>query len=84
MRNINPYMVKKGYYISHLHFGELPGDGYKLLDSTIIRGPFKTLDRAKEVFDKDFGDFSSFPNCGEYGINGPEHEPNGYPTIWYT
>lgn len=79
MKNINPYMIKKGFYISEMHFGQLPGDGYKLLDSTVVRGPFKTAERAFEIFEKDYGKHTM-----EYGVHGPEHSPNGYPTIWYT
>ena len=82
MKNINPFLVKKGFYISEMYYGQLPGDGYKLLDSIVVRGPFKSAERAFEVFEKDYE--KQIMDYGtSFGVHGPEHSPNGYPTVWY-
>jgi hypothetical protein len=31
------------YYISELHMGDVPGDGFELIDSTDMFGPYKSL-----------------------------------------
>ena len=46
----NPYLCKSGFYITELNMGFLPNDGYKLISTTDLAGPFKTLQRAREVF----------------------------------
>tara|TARA_A200000159_G_C7228745_1_gene299290 strand:- start:73 stop:339 length:267 start_codon:yes stop_codon:yes gene_type:complete len=80
MRNVNPFLCKKGYYVTEQHFMDIPGDGYKMVDSTDIKGPFKTLKRAQQVFN------SMFTNEDwNIGIRGPEHDRDnkGWNTIWY-
>tara|TARA_B100000886_G_C20372344_1_gene470177 strand:- start:16 stop:288 length:273 start_codon:yes stop_codon:yes gene_type:complete len=76
---INPFLVKKGFYISSMYFGHIPGDGYELISTDVVRGPFKTAERAFEILEKDYADATPM----EYGVHGPEHRPNGYPTVWY-
>jgi len=80
MRERNPFLCKKGFYVTEMNFGDCPGDGYKLLSTTDLRGPFKTLKRAQEVF-------KSMITKEEwnFGIRGPEHsrENQSYKTIWY-
>ena len=49
---INPFLVKKGFYVSSMHWGDLPGDGFKLISSDVVAGPFKTAERAHEVMEK--------------------------------
>ena len=51
-RDINPFAIKKGFYITEMNMGYLPGDGYELISTSEIAGPFKTLDRAREIFKK--------------------------------
>ena len=51
-RDVNPFAIKKGFYITELNMGHVPGDGYELISTSEIAGPFKTLDRAREVFKK--------------------------------
>ena len=34
------------YYISELHMGNVPGDGYELIDSTDMFGPYKSLSKS--------------------------------------
>ena len=46
----NPFLCKSGFYITELHMDDVPGDGYELMSTTDLAGPFKTLDRAREVF----------------------------------
>ena len=41
----NPYLCKSGFYITELNMGFLPNDGYKLLSTSDLAGPFKTLER---------------------------------------
>jgi len=80
MKNLNPFLCKKGYYITEQHFGDIPGDGYKLIDTSDLRGPFKTLKRAQEIFSSMFT-----KEDWNFGIRGPEHDNDnkGYNTIWY-
>ena len=80
MRNVNPFLCKKGYYVTEQHFMDVPGDGYKMVSSTDLRGPFKTLETAREVFNSMFT-----IEDWNMGIRGPEHDTqnNGYKTIWY-
>ena len=51
---INPYLVKKGFYVSSMYWGDVPGDGFKLISSDVVAGPFKTAERAHEVMEKKF------------------------------
>ena len=44
---INPYLVKKGFYVSSMYWGDVPGDGFKLISSDVVAGPFKTAERNK-------------------------------------
>ena len=81
-RDVNPFAIKKGFYITELNMGMVPGDGYELISTSEIAGPFKTLDRAREVFKKIIcGDENR--NHWDFDICGPTHRPNGYPTPWY-
>ena len=45
--DINPYTVTEGFYIANMNYGDT-GDGYKLISSDTVEGPFETIDNAKE------------------------------------
>ena len=70
----NPFLCKSGFYITELHMGD---DG---LEMTVdLAGPFKTLDRAREVFkSKVIND--EFLNEWDFQIRGPEDKTG---SIWY-
>ena len=75
----NPYLCKSGFYITELYMGMIPGDGYKLISTTDLAGPFKTLKRAREVFKiKVIKD--KFLNEWDFQIRGPEDKTG---SIWY-
>ena len=46
----NPFLCKSGYYVTELNMGYVEGDGYELISTTDLAGPFKSLIRAREVF----------------------------------
>ena len=73
---INPYLVKKGFYVSSMHWGDIPGDGFELISSDVVAGPFKTAKRAHEVLENKFN-----TDPMEYAVHGPAKTPNG--DIWY-
>lgn len=81
-KDINPFTIKKGFYITELNMGYLPGDGYELISTSDVAGPFKSLDRAREIFKKIING-NKFRNEFDFGIVGPSHRPNGYETPWY-
>ena len=75
----NPYLCKSGFYITELNMGYVPGDGYELISTTDLAGPFKTLKRAREVFKiKVIKD--EFLNEWDFSIRGPEDKTG---SIWY-
>ena len=75
----NPYLCKSGYYVTELNMGFMPNDGYKLISTTDIAGPYKTLERAREVFkEKVIND--PYLNDYEFDIRGPEDSTG---SIWY-
>ena len=75
----NPYLCKSGFYITELNMGFMPNDGYKLISTTDIAGPYKTLERAREVFkEKVIND--PYLNDHEFDIRGPEDSTG---SIWY-
>ena len=75
----NPYLCKSGFYITELNMGYVPGDGYELISTTDLAGPFKTLQRAREVFKiKVIKD--EFLNEWDFSIRGPEDKTG---SIWY-
>ena len=75
----NPYLCKSGYYVTELHMGMVPGDGYELISTTDLAGPYKTLERAREVFKiKVIND--EFLNEWDFSIRGPEDKTG---SIWY-
>jgi hypothetical protein len=76
-KSVNPFTIKKGFYISELHFGY---DG--LESDSDLAGPFKTLDRARAVFKKIVNE-SNLRSDYNHSIKGPTHSPNGYETPWY-
>ena len=82
----NPWMIKKGFYITELNMGFVPGDGYELISDSDIAGPFKTLERARAIFKKIVTD-DAYRNKAQivqdYAIKGPTHSPDGYETPWY-
>ena len=88
MRNINPYLCKKGYYVTEMYMGMIPGDGYKLISTSDMRGPFKTLERAREIFKRVITNDKNL-NDWDFAIRGPEHKvedvsgTHNYETIWY-
>ena len=75
----NPYLCKSGFYITELNYGMMPNDGYKLISTTDLAGPFKTLERAREVFkEKVIND--PYLNDYEFDIRGPADTTG---SIWY-
>ena len=75
----NPYLCKSGYYVTEMYMGMVPGDGYKLISTTDLAGPYKTLERAREVFkEKVIND--EFLNEWDFSIRGPEDKTG---SIWY-
>ena len=57
------------YYVSELHMGDVPGDGYELIDYTDMFGPFKSLSKARKVFKEkickdDNSDYRKFLSLG--------------------
>jgi len=80
MRNINPYLCKSGYYVTEMIFGDVDLE-YKLESTTDLKGPFKTVERARQVYKKMFPkqDHSNW----NVGIRGPYHKRDRYKTIWY-
>ena len=86
MQNRNPYLCKKGFYITEQIWGYC-GEDYTLLDNVDKAGPFKTLDRAKEILNTEFLICKDHLYC----IRGPEFQPESrisgltFPrTIWYS
>ena len=75
----NPYLCKSGYYVTELNMGMVPGDGYELISTTDLAGPYKTLERAREVFkEKVIND--EFLNEWDFQIRGPADSTG---SIWY-
>ena len=75
----NPFLCKSGFYVTELNMGYVEGDGYELISTTDLAGPFKTLQRAREVFKiKVIKD--EFLNEWDFSIRGPEDKTG---SIWY-
>ncbi len=76
----NPFLCKSGFYITELNMGFVPGDGYELISTTDLAGPFKTLQRARQVFkDKVIND--PYLNDYEFDVRGPKDTTG---SIWYS
>ncbi len=75
----NPYLCKSGYYVTELNMGMMPEEGYKLISTTDLAGPFKTLERAREVF-KEKVIKDPFLNEWDFDIRGPADSTG---SIWY-
>ena len=75
----NPYLCKSGFYITELHMGDVPGDGYELMSTTDLAGPFKTLERAREVFKSKVTN-DQFLSDYNFEIRGPKDITG---SIWY-
>jgi len=75
----NPFLCKSGFYITELHMGDVPGDGYELMSTTDLAGPFKTLQRAREVFKSKVIE-DEFLNDWDFDIRGPKDITG---SIWY-
>ena len=75
----NPYLCKSGYYVTELNMGYVPGDGYELISTTDLAGPFKSLERARKVF-KEKVIKDEFLNEWDFSIRGPEDKTG---SIWY-
>ena len=76
----NPFLCKSGFYITELHMDDVPGDGYELTSTTDLAGPFKSLQRARQVFkDKVIND--PYLNDYEFDIRGPADTTG---SIWYS
>ena len=75
----NPYLCKSGFYITELNMGMMPEDGYKLISTTDLAGPFKTLERARGVFKSKVIE-DSFLNEWDFDIRGPKDITG---SIWY-
>ena len=75
----NPYLCKSGYYVTELNMGYVPGDGYELISTTDLAGPFKSLIRAREVF-KEKVIKDPYLNDWDFDIRGPADITG---SIWY-
>ena len=75
----NPYLCKSGYYVTELNMGTMPEEGYKLISTTDLAGPFKTLERARKVF-KEKVIKDPFLNEWDFDIRGPADSTG---SIWY-
>ena len=75
----NPYLCKSGYYVTELNMGTMPEGGYKLISTTDLAGPFKTLERARKVF-KEKVIKDPFLNEWDFDIRGPADSTG---SIWY-
>ena len=75
-------MIKKGFYITVMIMGNVPGDWYELIYTSDVEDPVKTLDRAREIFKK-IVFWVDYRNNWDFGIVGPKHRTNGYQTPWY-
>ena len=75
----NPYLCKSGYYVTELNMGTMPEEGYKLISTTDLAGPFKSLERAREVF-KEKVIKDEFLNEWDFDIRGPKDRTG---SIWY-
>ena len=71
----NPFLCKSGFYITELHMGD-----EELESTSDLAGPFKTLERAREVFKiKVIND--PYLNDYEFDIRGPADTTG---SIWYS
>ena len=70
----NPFLCKSGFYITELHMGD-----EELESTSDLAGPFKTLERAREVF-KIKVSKDEFLNEWDFSIRGPEDKTG---SIWY-
>jgi hypothetical protein len=75
----NPFLCKSGFYITELNMGYVEGDGYELMSTTDLAGPFKTLQRAREVF-KEKVIKDPYLNNWDFDIRGPADITG---SIWY-
>ena len=75
----NPYLCKSGFYITELNMGMMPNDGYKLISTDDLAGPFKTLERAREVFKSKVIE-DPLLNDWDFDIRGPADSTG---SIWY-
>ena len=75
----NPYLCKSGYYVTELNMGYVEGDGYELISTTDLAGPFKSLIRAREVF-KEKVIKDPYLNDWDFDIRGPADITG---SIWY-
>ena len=75
----NPYLCKSGYYVTELNMGTMPEEGYKLISTTDLAGPFKTLERARKVF-KEKVIKDPFLIEWDFDIRGPADSTG---SIWY-
>ena len=75
----NPYLCKSGFYITELNMGYVEGDGYELMSTTDLAGPFKTLERAREVFKSKVIE-DPLLNNWDFDIRGPADSTG---SIWY-
>ena len=75
--------LEKDYYITELHMGDIPGDGYELISTTDYAGPYKTLKKAREMFKKLICK-DKFLNHWDFMIRGPRrYNAHGHLTEWY-
>ena len=75
----NPFLCKTGFYITELNMGFVPGDGYELMSTTDLAGPFRSLIRARQVF-KERVINDPYLNNYDFDIRGPADSTG---SIWY-
>ena len=71
--------LEKDYYITEMHMGVIPGDGYELISTTDYAGPYKTLEKARKMFKK-LVCKDKFLNHWDFIIRGPLHKIVRTPT----
>ena len=75
--------LEKDYYITEMHMGDIPGDGYELISTTDYAGPYKTLKYARKDFIKKVCK-SKFLKHWDFMIRGPRKmNRHGYKSEWY-
>jgi len=70
----NPFLCKSGFYITELHMGD-----EELESTSDLAGPFKTLERAREVFKSKVTN-DQFLSDYNFEIRGPKDITG---SIWY-
>ena len=75
--------LKDGYYINSLHYGWVNSDGYELIKSTVVSGPYDTAEEAQIEMELSFGgkgyNGRVTQELGDYAVSGPANKKGN---IW--